>query len=171
MEYKTVEQWPMDKALEEQDKFSSALPSYLGPIFRWNAFRILESLEAEYNEKNNGSTILAAVRKCANHDLVMPEWLARAFIARYDMVLNCREGSWDKAFDPPFPKGRHLSALRKKQTLKYAVLNAVTDKLQTDPKSAIDKGLFEEVGKPLGLGATLTEEYYYAAKRTMGVPP
>lgn len=42
----------------------------------------------------------------------MPDWLASAFLRRYDAVLNCRIGTWDEAFGAAQPRGKHLSTLR-----------------------------------------------------------
>ena len=167
MEYRTVEQWSFEQATTEQQQFSKDLPSYLGPVPRFLAFRALDDLEVEYKAKNRGFAILAGVRKCANHDLVMPTWLAKAFISRYDLVLNCRAGSWDEAFNPPYKKGMHLNALRKQRDLKFAVLNEVRGLRNANPGAAIDKALFEAVGAKFALGATLTEKYYYAAERLL----
>jgi hypothetical protein len=167
MEYRTIEQWSFEQANAEQQEFSESLPSYRGPIYRWAAFRYLENLEAEYLRDNHGFAVLAGVRKCANHDLVMPDWLAKAFISRYDLVLNCHTDSWDKAFDPPYKKGVHLNALRKQRKLRFAVLNEVHTLRMADSRLAIDKALFEKVGRKFGLGATLAERYYYSVQHLL----
>ena len=44
---------------------------------------------------------------------------------------------------------------------------ALNEELVRFPETPIDKGLFETIGKPLGFGATLTDEYYYLQKRIM----
>lgn len=167
MEYRTIKQWSFEQACSEQAQFARDLPSYLGPLPRFMAFRVLDDLEKDYETNNQGFSILAGVRKCANHDLVMPLWLAKAFISRYDLVLNCHVGSWDEAFNPPIKKGVHLNALRKQRELKFAVLNAVREMRNANPPTPIDKALFEVVGAKFALGATLAEKYYYAAERLL----
>lgn len=107
--------------------------------------------------------LLAAIRECARCGLPMPEWVAVAFIRSYDRVLNCRVKSWDDAFGAPFPKGAHLNALRKRRELRFAVGLAVLHRVQRDPSTPIDKGLFEAVGDEFGVGASQAEELYYSA--------
>lgn len=122
-------------------------------------------------EAGDNNALLGAIRICANHDIVLPEWTSRAFIRAYDDVLNFKKGSWDEAFGHPIPKGKHLSALRKKRTKKWAVWNAVQDAIKTK-NQAIDEQLFAEIGKDLGLGKTLAAEFYYSCKAFMdrGMP-
>ena len=94
-------------------------------------------------------------------------WLSKAYIGRYDQVLNCKVDSWDIAFDRPFPKGSHLNAIKKKRVLEFQVFNEVRDIFAQSPDTPTDKNLFEDVGKKLGLGATLTEEYYYSVLKRL----
>jgi len=109
--------------------------------------------------------LLAAIRICANHDIPLPPWASSAYIAAYDCVLNCRAKSWDSVFGKPFPKGSHLAALRKKREMQFHVLNEVNAIRNKAPETPIDEYLFESVGAGLGLGKTITGEYYYSAKK------
>jgi hypothetical protein len=137
-----------------------------GPLYQAAAVKSIEA-EKPAIDAGDGFAVLACIRRCVTHGLVAPEWLAYAFDRRYDAVLNCRAGSWDSllAFGKPYPVGTHLNALRKARLNRVKVRLDVTDILQREPETPIDKGLFERVGKSLGLGATLTEEFYYQAKR------
>lgn len=139
-----------------------------GPLFQADGARKVESLRSSI-ENGDGFSVLAAIRICLNHGLVGPEWLSYAFNRRYDQVLNCRAASWDapKAFGKPHKKGTHLNALRKRRGKCFAVLNAVNEIRAREASTPIDKALFERVGKRLGLGSTLTEEYYYHAKNIL----
>ena len=134
------------------------------PLYQWHGAQRVEA--SRLGAQINGFEVLACLRVCANHDLVMPEWLAFAFIRRYDAVLNCRAGSWDDplAFGKPYP-GKQLASVRKKRRTRLAVWNLVNERLSETPRPPIDKGLFEEVGKVVGLGATEAEERYREAKR------
>jgi len=138
------------------------------PVFQWATAQEVDALRAVI-EGGDGFALLGAVRKCANHGIPMPEWLAKQFIRRYDRVLACRLGSWDDAFGRPYPKGKHLNALRKQREKRFAVYNAVRAAKASDPKIAIDAILFEKVGDSLGIGKTLAETLYYQAKRMMPV--
>lgn len=164
MKYKTVDEWSLKQAEAEHEKFPTDLPN--GPMDTWTAFRLLESLQQEFEEKSSGRTILAAVKLCAQRDLVMPEWLAEAFISKYNLVSRYREKSWDDVFEKPHPKGANLNARRKKWEKEYKVYFEISR-----CQSSIDKSLFRSVGKKFGLGATLAEEYYYAVKKNFPMTP
>jgi hypothetical protein len=156
-----------DEAIREQE--SRPGESSCRPLAQCNAARMIEA-EKAHIEAGDGFAVLACIRHCVTHGLVAPVWLAYAFNQRYDSVLNCRADSWDdpQAFGRPYPKGKHLNALRKARVNRFAVLNAVNAKLMSEPETAIDKRLFESIGKPLGLGSTSTEELYYQALKITG---
>lgn len=109
--------------------------------------------------------LMQAIRKCANQDLVMPEWVARGYIRAFDRVHNFRAKSWDSVFGKPLPKGAQLAALRKKREKSVHVWNEVQQRHQRG--ASIDDSLFASVGRKLGLGLTLTKEYYGEWKRRM----
>lgn len=153
------------KAQEETEAALAADPTRSNadptlPIFRFVARNDLLIEKARY-EAGDKNALLGAIRICANHDLVMPEWLARAFIRSYDKVLTHRVKSWDEAFGSPLPKGKHLNAARKKREKSPAVWLEVR-RMVTEEGRAIDDLLFEDVGKKLGLGKTQASEFYYA---------
>jgi hypothetical protein len=133
------------------------------PLFQWLAFRSLEHCKEEF--ERDSYWLMTAIRICANHDLPLPEWAAKAYIKAYDAVNNAREKSWDVVFGKPYPKGRHLKATREKRMLKFAVLNEVNATLQNNPDTAIDEYLFEVVGEKFNIKKTLASEYYYEAKK------
>lgn len=162
----------IDEAIGELDGWLREHPGEYScsPVSQCNAARMIEADKASI-ESGDGFAVLTCIRRCVTHGLVAPVWLAYAFNRRYGAVLNCLADSWDdpQAFGRPFPKGKHLNALRKARVNRFAVLNAVNEKLAFEPETAIDKSLFESVGKPLGLGSTLTEELYYQALKMTGL--
>lgn len=138
-------------------------------IYRFVAMNdlLVEKARFEAGDKN---ALLGAIRICANHDLVMPEWLARAFIKGYDKVLRHDVASWDDAFGRAFPKGKHLNAARKNRNKAPAVWLKVRQLHDEGRGKAIDVA-FEEVGKQLGLGKTQVSEYYYHMNARMHLSP
>jgi hypothetical protein len=150
-----------EQALKAEPERSEADPTL--PFVQWSAMHELDVLEEKY--KKDKYYLMAAIRKCANHDLPLPAWVANAYISAYDKVFTAREKSWDDVFGNPYPKGAHLNAIRKKRKLKFAVLIEVNDILKMNPDKSIDDSLFEQVGKKFNLGKTLTSEYYYSAKK------
>lgn len=153
----------------EQDKWEESggrVDDPCGPIYQaTGACKVLDLKEAI--DGGDGFSVLAAIRICVTNGLVAPEWLAYAFNRRYDAVLNYRAKSWDDplSFGRPYPKGANLVARRKARAGQLAVWLSVVTRLKADPDTPIDKGLFEDIGRPLGFGATLAEEYYYEQKR------
>jgi hypothetical protein len=137
------------------------------PLFQYSAVQRCYKLKAGV-EAGNGFDILACVRTCGTHGLVMPLWLVYAFNRKYDAVLNLNAMSWSDplSFGKPYPKGSTQAAMRKRRCKAIAVWNEVVVRVKNGEK--IDAGLFESVGKPLALGKTLTEEYYYYAMRNYG---
>lgn len=152
-----------DAALAADPSRSVADPTL--PIFQWAARFSLDDELARLNAGDRNA-VLGALRICANHGLPMPDWLARAFIQGYDLVLSRQTGSWDDAFGKPVPKGAHLAAMRKRRNKATAVWLEVR-KLHAEGWP-IDDGLFEKAGKRLGIGKTLAGEFYYAAAARLG---
>jgi hypothetical protein len=165
--------WTLEQAIAEQQETGPGQRDIFdptGPIYRWDALQKLEALERNF-AKGDNFALLHAIRICANHDLVIPEWAARAYIKRFDAVLNCETDSWDGAFGRPYPNGVHLSKARQRRKLRFAVYARVRELLKANPKRPIDEGLFEEVGDKFDIGKTLCGRLYYEAKRMVGLPP
>lgn len=157
----------IDAAMRETEEILRADPARTIadptlPIYRAAAVERLEDERKKF-EQGDKMALLAAIRTCANHDLPLPRWASRAFVVAYDRVLNCKLGSWDDAFGRPYPKGSHLSALRKRRLYTMPVRMAVTR--ASESGRPIDETLFEEIGQQFGLGKTLTMELYYGRKQ------
>lgn len=161
----------MKKILSAQAEWES-LPAdsrpRISPILRYAGQEKLEALRVEYEKTNDGWHVLIAVRRCAQSDLVMPDWLANAYCRRFDQVLNCQMKSWDEAFDPPYPKGIHLNRKRADRLNRLRVFNEIDEILKSEPETSIDDGLFERIGEKLGIGKTKANELYYQAKKMIG---
>lgn len=164
-----------EEAMAEQERWQEAggaISSPLGPIAQANgAYEILAAKERI--DAGDGFAVLYAIRVLVTNGLVAPEWLAFAFNRRYDAVNWFRAGSWDDslAFGRPYPKGTNLAARRKARIGRFSVWNAAVAKIDSSPDTPIDKSFFEEIGKPLGFGATLAEELYRQAKKMHGYCP
>lgn len=156
------EAWAANQlALQENPSLSWADPTL--PYSQWFALQELDICEDNYEK--DPYFLMTAIRICANHCLPLPRWAANAYIKAYDTVNNARAKSWNSVFGNPFPKGQHLSAIRKKLMLSVAVWLEVTQIRETEPDTPIDENLFEIVGKKFGLGKTLAREYYYSEKK------
>lgn len=155
---------PLNVARDETRRILVLEPSRIAdptlPIYRYQAGLDFVTLGERFSKGDRGA-LFSAIRVASVHGLPLPAWAAEAFVRGYNQVLNCRIDSWDEAFGKPFRKGAHLSALRKKRESRMAVLLAVQEAIEND--ETICSELFERVGRPLGLGKTLTEEFYYEA--------
>lgn len=131
-----------------------------GPVVQqWIAAQLIT--ENRSRIETDGPALLAAISKIAKHRLVMPDWLASAYTARFAKLERLECGSLDEAFGPlPFGSGKRLAQLRRRRRLIPAVSRALIDALNVDPSRPIDTNLFEEVGQQLGIGHTLAEELY-----------
>jgi GNAT superfamily N-acetyltransferase len=125
----------------------------------------LQHLQEEVRRTGSGFDVLRAISVCAMRDVAMPKWLALEFMARYRAVTHCSVASWDEAFGRPYPKGAHLSALRK--AFKYPLEVYKLVRLRRARGKGIGKILFQEVADELALNATETESFYYRGKRMM----
>lgn len=157
---------PFKSSFEEAMELAKDDISPTSPIFQWSDAQEI-SKQKSLIDAGDGFAVLACIRKCVARGLIAPEWLAYAFISRYDSVLTSRAKSWDDsiAFGMPYKKGTNINAQRKKRMLMFAVYNDANQKLFENPALPIDSYFFEELGKKFALGKTLTSEYYYTAKK------
>lgn len=164
--------WTLEQAQQAQDEWivSGKPNSPTAPLFQWVALHELEQLRAQY-EQGEKFTLMLAIRKCANHDLIMPRWVGAGYIAAFDTILNYRSKDWNEVFGNPIPKGANLAAKKKKRDFEFAVFNEIVSIRKFNPNRAIDVSLFEEVGKKFNIGKTLAEEYYYSAATKQGYKP
>lgn len=151
-----------DAALAVDPARSDADPTL--PLYQWAALHQLDEYEKYYLQ--DSYWLMTAIRTCANHDLPLPDWASRAYIKAYDAVNNARAKSWSAVLGDPYPKGRHLSAIRKRRMFTLAVWQEIQNTLIDKPETPIDTYLFETVGKKFSIGKTLASEYYYAVKKS-----
>lgn len=109
-----------------------------GPIYRWSAAQ--ELLAIEKKGLHNGFDVLAAVALCALRGLVMPDWLARAYLERYRAVQQLRADSWDddSAFGRPYPKGAQVGAMRRRRLNRIKVALEVKKFISMHPELPLD---------------------------------
>lgn len=143
-----------------------------GAISQWHSAQKLTA-GRELIPKD-GYAVLWAVAECAMNDLVMPDWLARAYLTRFRAVAHFFADSWDseKSFGKPYPKGTQMSAKRRQRVNLIKVSLAVANAIDRDPERAIDAGFWEEIGKGVGEGKTNAQKLHSKAVRCgFAVPP
>jgi hypothetical protein len=102
--------------------------------------------------------LLYAIRQCLLLKRPLPEWLRLAFLSAYDSATGYEIKSWDDAFGRPHPKGSHLKKEKRNFELRQVIIQRV-EALRSE--MSVDKGLFEKIGKELGISGTTVSDIYY----------
>src|SRR6266853_5958929 len=111
--------WTLAEAWAAQVTFGAAggeLADPCSPFSQWVALRRLDQLERDFNGGDE-SSIPTALAECARAGLVMPDWLASAYLAAYRHINHRRAVSWDDVLGSPLPDGgvRKLGELRRQR--------------------------------------------------------
>jgi hypothetical protein len=125
---------------------------------------------AEYFEKmlkrqfeaGDKSVLLYAIYACLELKRPVPEWLRVAFLDACEAAERFEIRSWDEVFGRPVPKGMHLKSEKRNAELRVFIIQRV-EALKAGGKR-VDKGLFEQVGKELGISGTVASDIYYNAR-------
>lgn len=141
--------------------------SPVSPLNQWHALRYLENLHSEYDQGSN-LALMKAIRTCAYHGLIMPQWVSANFILVIDRVLAYESKSWDDVLRSPFPKNTNINSLKKKERLKFEVFAEARNILDNNHNQPIDAGLFEKAAEKFGIGKTQAEEYCREVERITG---
>jgi len=157
--------WSIEEAMQaEEEALKKGANGPTTPLWQWLALHALDELEAAYKEGDEGA-LFAAIRQCANHDLVMPEWVSSSFIRGYDKVLSCRVRTWSEAFGKTGFEGKDLKNHRQNQHLRFKIYGEVVKLKKEHEKRPTDEWLFEEVAEKFNIKKTLANRLYYEAKR------
>lgn len=111
-------------------------------------------------EAGDGAAVMEAVAFCAARGLMVPGWLAAAFVVRNEAVSLGLARSWDDplAFGPALPKGTNVAGIQAEKVLAPKAYEAATRQLAADPSAGLDKGFYEQLGASIGFGATRAEQ-------------
>lgn len=134
-----------------------------GAVFQWV---MADKLKKESQKiLSHGFGVLEAVAVCARYGLVMPDWLADAYLTRYLAVEQCKVGSWDAeaAFGRPYLKGKQMPGLRRSMKNRVLIARAVADEIARNPHIVIDVRFWEEIGHRFGEGKTSAQKLHAEA--------
>jgi hypothetical protein len=118
---------------------------------------ILDILEERFNAGDK-SALLYAIYHCLLLKRQLPEWLRLAFLHAYEAHARFEIRSWDQVFGQPVPKSTHLDKEKRNAELRPLIIERVEALRAERP---IDKGLFEKIGRDLGLKGTTVSDIYY----------
>lgn len=143
---------------------STEMPASCRPLAQWDAARRVTNCRLAV-ECGDGFAVLEGVAACVAHGLVVPDWLASAFLSRYRAVQQLRADSWDAeiAFGKPYPKGTQLARLRVRRTARLQVAKLVQEFVAKNPDLPVDVARWEEVGRAANVGKTLAQELHAEA--------
>jgi hypothetical protein len=110
-------------------------------------------------EGGHKEVLLKAIHKCLIMRRPLPEWLRIAFLKAYESAYPFEIKSWDEIFGPPHPKGAHLKARKQHFELSYPIWSRVQELAESG--EAIDKALFEKVGREFEISGTTASAIYY----------
>jgi hypothetical protein len=126
----------------------------------------LERMLKREFEAGNKSALLDGLYACLELKRPIPKWLQVAFLNAFEAVERLEIRSWDEVFDAPVPRYTHLKSKKRKAELLPLIIARVEAALKA--KRAVDKSLFAQIGKELGIGGgTTTSNIYYRSRRKL----
>ena len=120
-------------------------------------FEYLEIARQKYAEGHK-AVLLMAIHQCFLMRKPVPDWLRLSFIEAYQQATAFNIRSWDEVFAPPVKKGTQLEKRKKYADLRYPIAIRVASR---GASQAIDKGLFDEIGRELNISGTTASDIYY----------
>jgi len=100
--------------------------------------------------------LIRTIAVCRLFQMELPTWAREAVIKAY---FGPRVASWDEVFGRPLPRGKSVTAHRRRKRIEMAAIGLVRE-LHSQGES-IGPGLFEKVGKELGASAGTISSIYY----------
>lgn len=147
------------KAINPHNEFIPWNGSYQGDIVRqWRGAQLVKAVRSKV-EAGDGALLMACMREIVVSGLVAPDWLARAFNARYEAVEQYQYMSWDEAFGKPHPPKTNQRAKRKALILPFLIWQEMGNRLARTNKSIND--LLKEMAKEIGISETEANTHYY----------
>ena len=159
-EMKNLYTWTLEEAVQAQRQWTG---KHRGPLYQWLGAQELLELYKLY-KAGHKEAIIEAFFSCSINSLPLPEWLEMAFLRAYREVRCYRAKSWDDVFEQPHPKNMKIGAKKDEREKGVEVYSRVREMRDKDSTTAIDRGLFNDIGGELGLSGSLAEKYYYNFK-------
>jgi hypothetical protein len=119
-------------------------------------FECMEIARQKY-EEGNKAVLLMAIHLCFLMKKPVPDWLRLSFIEAYQQATAFNIRSWDEVFAPPVKKRTQLEKRKKYVDLRYPIAIRVISR----GAKAIDKSLFDEIGRELNISGTTASDIYY----------
>jgi hypothetical protein len=129
------------------------------------ARKILAGLRARYEAGDRGA-LLSAIKECALTDMVMPPWLALAFLEGWRRMKRAEPGEndWNEIFGRPFPKYAHVEQRRERLLLESEICRRVAE-----CKRMHKTVPWEELARELGSSKGALLRCYYGSAHYLGM--
>ena len=118
---------------------------------------LLETCRVAY-ENGDRARLLLALRLCLSMRVLAPAWVVNAVHLATARWYSGEADTLDEAFGVVRRKNFNRAAYLKRQKLEKQVYRKVS--AAKERGESITDELFEQIGRPLGLGKTLVKEYY-----------
>ena len=135
------------------------------------ARRHLEDLARRFQEKGrelyeagDKSEFMRCLFWCIRSDEPIPPWLKEAL----EQIMADRRSGKFKSWDEPFGKplgNKHQATVRRDAKVIVPLFDRVRE--LSESGRALNKELFDEVGKEFGVGGTVASELYYDAVKAL----
>lgn len=171
---KLRDQWPPELTRLVEHHIE-AKARYRGPLLRdpdrqqlaaETCLKLKEEIDA-----GDGGAVLEAIAKCAAHGLVIPSWLAVAFVSRYNAVASGDARSWndDNAFGPALEKGANARGVKAMMQMAPWAYEVAKRLLAEKPTRPIDAGFYAIVAKEIGSSQTNVQTWIRKIAGSNGV--
>lgn len=161
---------PWTASFEEAQAAQQEADGPEGAIYQWSAAQGILNAQADIAEPT-GLDVLSMVAQCALRGLVMPDWLAKAFLARYRAVTQAYVDSWDHpaAFGRPYLKGVQVGSLRRRRSNRLTIALAISEFVKKNPTAPLDPE-WERLGKLVHKSDKEAQKLLAEAIRIYGKP-
>lgn len=136
---------------------------------QWRAAQAILQLRDLVEKDRDGIAVLTAISFAVRHGLVVPDWLANAYLKRFIRFERCEVASLDEAFDHMPTTERVRAAQEKRAKLMPQISELLVEAITMNPARAVDNELFDEIAEKLGIGQGPCRDLYAEGVREHGM--
>ena len=147
--------------MSEDEYWKEYSPEARAVLQKWIA-PILDSVRRAY-ETGERNKLMTALFVCCLFQIEIPAWARKAII----LAFGSTPKTWDDVFGRPIPKGKSVTAHRRRQRMIEPVTKRVRE-LHASGKS-IGPELFETVAEQFGSSASTIRDIFYDREAVKGL--
>ncbi len=127
-------------------------------ILRETDAMFLDALKKLYDQGHK-SALFGAIKFCATKKLVMPDWVAKEFVAGMRKIDSFEVGTGTKLLVRRCHAGKQLGAMRKRAEKQLPVWHRIRELHKGG--DSIDGKLFDRVGLEFQISGSTAKSYFY----------